>query len=546
MAGALDIHTLEILGLFLLIVVAFFAGLAKRLGVPYPILLVIGGLGISFLPHVPRIPLNPEVVFLVFLPPLLYAAAWQTNWREFRRNIVSISMLATGLVGFTVIGIAFFADRFITALDFKSGFLLGAVVAATDAVAATSIARSLGLAPRITGLLEGESLLNDATGLLALEFGVALLLSGRAPSAGEGVLRLLWLMAGGIGIGLLLGRIMTVVERWISDGSLEMAVSIIVPYVAYLAAEELRTSGVLAVVACGLYLSRRSASYLSPTARLEILSAWKSLDFILNGIVFLLIGLQMPYILAGIREYSAWTLLLYGLVFSLMLIALRLLWVFPGAHVAAWIRRRIFHQDLPAPDTKSIFVVGWTGMRGVVSLAAAFSLPETLADGRPFAQRNLILFLTFSIILVTLVVQGLSLPPLIRRLGLAGNNETEQEEFLARFKVMSSAIASLEHLRDSATEDEAHDIDDLLHRYRHRLEAISVFDRVSHTAGSIDASTKATTDLHHRRETLIRNTVAIERRTLLELRDNGSIGDDVVRHLERELDLTDTRYDSRT
>jgi len=542
----LDTHTLETLCLFLLIVVALFAGMAKRLNVPYPILLVLAGLGISLVPHVPRIPLNPDLVFNVFLPPLLYAAAWQTNWREFQRNIVSISMLAVGLVGFTVLGIAFFADHFITALDFKSGFLLGAVVAATDAVAATSIARSLGLSPRVTGLLEGESLLNDATGLLALEFGLALLLNGTAPSITEGSLRLVWLIAGGIGTGLLLGYVMTFVERWISEGPLEMAVSLIVPYVAYLAAEQIRASAVLAVVACGLFLSRRSAGYLTAPARLDIASAWKALDFMLNGVVFVLIGLQLPYILTGILGYSVWTLLLYGATFSAVLIVLRMAWVFPGAYVSAWIRRVVFRSSSLGPPTKrNIFVVGWTGMRGVVSLAAALSLPTTLNDGTPFEQRNLILFLTFSIIFVTLVMQGLSLPPLIRWLAVGGNVEEQQEELTARFRMLSAAIASIEKARASMDEPELHDVDDLLHRYKHRLEAITVFDRLSHSPGSVDAEAQITSERHQRRSELIRQTIAVERRTLLEMRNEGSAGDDVLRRLERELDLTETRYETR-
>ncbi len=531
--------------LFLLIVVAIFAGLARRLNLPYPILLVLAGLAISFIPHVPRVPLNPDLVFNVFLPPLLYAAAWQTNWREFRRNIISIFMLAVGLVGFTVLGIAFIADHFITALDFRSGFLLGAVAAATDAVAATSIARSLGLSPRVTGLLEGESLLNDATGLLALELGIAMLLTGEAPSIGGSLLRLLWLIVGGIGIGLVVGRIANFIERWISDGPLEMAVSLIVPYVAYLAAEQIHASAVLAVVACGLFLSRRSANYLSAPARIEIMSAWKALDFMLNGVVFLLIGLQLPYVLAGIHQYSSWTLLLYGLVFSLVMIVLRMIWVFPGAHVSAWVRRAFLHQNLSAPDTRSVFIVGWTGMRGVVALAAAFSLPITLSDGRPFEQRNLILFLTFSIIFVTLVVQGLSLPPLIRLLGLDNNKEVEEEELRARYQVLTRAIAALERQRAAAPPEEEHDFDDLLDRYRHRLEAITVFDRLSRSAGVANDEERATTQRHQRRGARLRETMAVERRTLLELRDSGAIGDDVLRRLEYELDLAEARYDTR-
>lgn len=546
MVGTIDIHTFEILGLFTLAVVVFVACVAKRLKIAYPILLVLGGLVLSFIPDAPKIRLNPQVVFLVFLPPLLYAAAWQTNWREFRRNIVSISMLATGLVGFTVLGVAYFADHFVTSLDFTSGFLLGAVVAATDAVAASSIARTLGLSPRITGLLEGESLLNDASALLALEFGMTLLLSGHSLGVQEGVLRLLWLIVGGLGVGLLLAVVMAFVERWIIEGPLEMATSLIVPYVAYLAAEEVRASGVLAVVACGLYLSRRSNSYLSPTARIEVLSAWRALDFMLNGIVFLLIGLQLPYILAGIHEYSSWTLLRYGLVFSLVLIALRMIWVYPGAHVSAWLRRNVLRQKASPPDARSIFVVGWAGMRGVLSLAAAFSLPDTLSDGRPFAQRSLILFLTFSIILVTLVGQGLTLPLLIERLGVGGNTEREEEELVARFRILSDAIGWLQQQRAAAEqqglqEEKLHDIDDLLHHYEHQLERITVYDRISHTPGLPDHADRAQVHRHGHRDAIARETVAVERQALLRLFDNDTVGDEVLRSLQRELDLTESR-----
>jgi CPA1 family monovalent cation:H+ antiporter len=539
----MDIHTLEVLGLFLLMAVVLFAGLAKRIHTPYPILLVVAGLVISFVPHVPRIPLNPDIVFLLFLPPLIYSSAWQTNWREFRRNVLSISMLATGLVGFTVFGVAFFADHFVTALDFTSGLLLGAVVAATDAVAAGSVARTLGLSPRVSGLIDGESLINDATGLLALEFGISLLMSGHALSIPEGMFRLLWLVAGGLGVGLLLGILVIFLEQWISDGPLEMAASLIVPYVAYLAAEELRASGVLAVVACGLYLSRRASSYLSPAARLQLLSAWGSLDFILNGVVFLLIGLQLPYILAGIHEYSVWTLLLYGLSFSFILIVLRMAWVYPGAHISYWIRERLLHQSAPAPNAKSTFIVGWCGMRGVLSLAAAFSLPETLPNGEPFAQRSLILFLTFIIILVTLVGQGLSLPPLIRYLGLAENTELEEEQLAARCQILSAAIAWLKQQREAADEDDAHDIDDLIHRYSHRIEAVSSFDRMSRASGQADDEAQGSMTLFHRRLTLLRKVTAVERETLRKLRDDGIIGDEVQRHLERELDLSETRLE---
>src|ERR1700743_2999896 len=528
-----DSHVLQRVGILLLAIVVFFAGLARRLNVPYPILLVLAGLGLSFLPHVPRIPLSPEIVFFVFLPPLLYAAAWQTDSRGFRQNILAISMLATGLVAFTVLGIAFFADRFITELDFRAGFLLGAVVAATDAVAATSIARSLGLAPMITSILEGESLLNDATALLALEFGLSLLLENHTPTIGSALANLLWLVAGGIGLGLILGQVFYFCDRFIDEGPLEIVVSVIVPYVAYLTAEQLHTSGVIGVAPCGLSLSRRSATYLSAPSRIQILAAWEALDFILNGLVFLLIGLQLPYILPGIKGYGTGTLAIDGLLFALVLIALRLLWALPRAAFGRFVRRKILHHQVQAPSAKGVFLVGWTGMRGVVSLAAALSLPYKLSNGPPFAQRNLILFLTSSIIFVTLVLQGLSLPPIIRALGLTGSQEEQREELTARRILLRRALASLQEQQSICSVEDRHDLDDLIHLYEDRLEAIR-------DPSSLPATTTAF--IHARRVRLHLGAVSVERASLLDLRDRGLVSDDVLRRLEYELDLDETRF----
>ena len=525
------IHGVQAIFLMLLVMVAFFAALARRLEVPYPILLVVAGLLISFVPHVPRIPLNPDLIFVIFLPPLLYAAAWQTSWREFQRNLVSISMLALGLVGFTVWGVAEIADRFIPALDWKSGFVLGAVVATTDAVAATSIAKSIGLPKQIVDLLEGESLLNDATGLLALEFGLGMLLRGETPTLAGGSARLLWLVGGGLGIGLIVGWVVAWFERFIDDGDVELVISLITPYAAYLAGEEAHASGILSVVACGLLMSRKSVAIFSPSVRLQLVSAWSGLNFMLNGIVFVLIGLQLPYVLAGIRGYGRWTLLLYGAAFSGVLILLRLVWIFPGAEIAYWIRTRLLGQRYQRPSARGVFVVGWTGMRGVIALAAAISLPETLGDGRPFAQRNLIVFLTFAVILVTLVVQGLSLPALIRALGLASKGEGREEELMARRSMISAGQAYLEQRR---TEDGGrfdHDYGDLLHRYRHRLEGVA----------EIGGEERPEEESFRQRQTLALDAIHAERRELIRLRDQGEIGDEVMRQLERELDLTEAR-----
>ena len=533
-AGA-DVHGLQGIVLLLLVLVVLFALLARRIHVPYSIVLVVAGLLISFVPHVPRIRLDPDLVFLIFLPPLLYASAWQTSWREFRRNLLSISMLAIGLVAFTVWGVAEFADHFIAALDWKAGFVLGAVVAATDAIAAASVASAIGLPKRIVDILEGESLLNDGTALLALEFGLLIVVKGETPTVAGGLLRLLWLIAGGVGVGVLLAIVTAWIEQWVNDGPIEVLISLIVPYVAYLLGEEVRASGVLSVVACGLYLSRKSAHFFLPEVRIQVMSVWSGLNFALNGIVFVLIGLQLPYVLAGIRGYGRGTLIAYGLVFSAVLIVLRLVWVYPAQRFAFWVQQTVLRQRVQRPSARGIFVVGWTGMRGVVALAAAISLPEQLANGRPFEQRNLIIFLTFCVILVTLVVQGLTLPAVIRGLGLAGvGGDGGAEERGARRTVLTAAIEFLEQGRSTAPSTFTHGYDDLLHRYRHRMAAVEG-EPVQDDGNGLDAET------YQHLRAVAGETVQVERQTMIALRDSGAIGDDVLRRLEHELDLTETR-----
>ena len=441
------IHSAQLILLLLLLFVAAFAMLARKLQTPYPIVLVIAGVLLGFVPGIPKITLEPDLIFLVVLPPLLYAAAWVTSWRDFSYNLVSISMLAFGLVGATVLCVALAGPWLFPGFDWRVGFVLGAAVATTDAIAATSIAKRIGLPERIVDLLEGESLLNDATGLLALEFAVAMVVHGQDPTVGAASLRLLYLTFAGIGSGLILARIVEWFEHRIDDGPIEIAVSILVPYAAYLTAEALHASGVLAVVAAGLYLGRKSSEFFSPGVRLQARAVWDSLTFILNGFVFVLIGLQLPSVLAGVRELSFGKIFLYGALFSIFLILLRLFWTFPGAHLSYYIRTRLLDQNEKRPDPQQIFVVGWTGMRGVLALAAAMSLPETIADGSPFPHRDLIVFLTFCVILVTLVFQGLTLPSLIRILGLAEPAGPKPEEQEARRLVLQAAQARLEDMR---------------------------------------------------------------------------------------------------
>src|SRR5438309_1407447 len=373
------IHAVEIVFLILLLFVVIFAALARKLQTPYPIVLVIAGLLLSFIPGIRKISLNPDVIFLVVLPPLLYSAAWLTSWRDFKFNLVSILLLAFGLVTFTVLGVAGTAAWVFPGFDWRLGFVLGAVVATTDAIAATSIAKRVGLPQRIVDILEGESLVNDATGLLALEFAIAMVVEGRTPSISDGFVRLAYLVGVGLAIGLIIGLIVEWFERRIDDGPIEIVVSILTPYAAYLAAESVRASGVLAVVACGLYLSRQSSEFFSASVRMQTWAVWDSLNFAVNGLVFVLICLQLPHVLAGIRGYNMTHLLLYGAMFSAIVIVLRLLWMFPGGSLAYLIRTRLLRQSYPKPSAKAVFVLGWTGMRGVVALAAAIALPEALS-----------------------------------------------------------------------------------------------------------------------------------------------------------------------
>jgi Na+/H+ antiporter len=534
-----DIRTVELLFLLLLLFIVAFGQLARKIGTPYPIVMIIGGLLLGFVPGIPRITLDPDLIFLVVLPPLLYSSAWVTSWRDFRFNLVSILFLAFGLVGFTVLGVALVTPKVLFGFDWRLGLVLGAVVAPTDAIAASSIARRIGLPSRIVDVLEGESLINDATGLLALEFAIAIVVSGHAPTISASLLNLAWLIVGGIGLGLLVGKLVFILERRIDDGPIEIALSILVPYAAYFLADSVHASGVLAVVVCGLFLTRRSAHMFSPTVRIQVWSFWQSLTFVLNGLVFVLIGLQLPWILASIHGTSFARLALDGAVFSLVLILLRLLWVFPGAHLAHLVRNRFDHQNEKSPDSRQVFVLGWTGMRGVVSLAAALSLHTLIADGSPFPQRDFIVFLTFSVILVTLVLQGVTLTPLVRALGLQGAAGPDCEEQEARRIVTEAALSHLESTRPRASgEQSSHEPDDsddiyedLIGHYRHRMASLQPGDENDEHA------------IHHQRYIEIsREAADIERRTAVRLRNEGRINDQVLRRIERELDLNESRF----
>ncbi len=529
-----DIHRTELLLLLLMGFTALLGAAAQRLKLPYPILMVLGGLALSLLPVFPDVALNPTLVFLVILPPLLYSAALGTSWREFRANIVSILTLAFGAVGFTVLGVAVAVHLVLPDFDLETGAVLGAVVAATDAIAASAIGRRVGLPRELMDLIEGESLVNDAAGLLALQYSVQLAVAHTAPTWGEGVRDLLLLIAGGVGAGFAVGVPAAMFQRPMQSSALQTLVSLLAPYVSYLLGESLHGSGVLATVTCGLYVGRKSSLALTSEARLEARAVWNTLDFGLNGIVFVLIGLQLPHVLDGMRPLR-WTELLLGAGFiSVLVFALRLLWIYPSGYLLSALRKRRLGREAQPLGPRKALVVGWAGMRGVLTLAAALSLPETTETGAPFPHRAGILFLAFAAILVSLTGQGLTLPWIIRKLGVSASPRAREEERWARRQMVAAALKALTGLRSgSEAEDEAAAalMEGL---YRQRLEALSD-GQGSAPQASPKQRQAAWIALSHR----LRQA---ERQELSSLDRDGRIGGENYRKLERELDLLDLRF----
>jgi monovalent cation/hydrogen antiporter len=527
------IDYIELVLLALLAAVAALALVAKRLRVAYPIMLVLGGLLLSLVPHIPRVTLDPDVVFLVILPPLVFSAAFHTSWRDFRDNLPGIVMLAFGLVAFTMVGVAAVMSLLVPGFGWRLGLVLGALVAATDAIAATAIAKRLGLPRRITDLLEAESLVNDGSGLVALKFTLAMVVTGITPSFARGTATLVYLVFAAIVVGLAVGFVVHRVQAHIDDAPIEITISLLTPYIAYLAAEKLQCSGVLATLACGLYLGRRSSGFYSLHARIEASAVWRTLDFTLNGLVFLTLGLQLPYILKEIEGISARNVILDGALFSLAVIVLRYLWVYPGEWIVGRMRRWR-GKKVRRVTAAEIFLVGWAGMRGVLSLAAAFSLPEKLSSGAPFPYRDLIIFLTFCVIFATLVVQGLSMPSLIRLLGLAGGSGGYEEENLARRQMITAALKTLDRIRNERDGLQKEVLDQFETYYRQRLALLE--RRRDGTSGDPQ------TEVLARRRHIAQELRNVERSVALDMRNRNKIHDEVLRRLEHELDLLDARF----
>jgi monovalent cation/hydrogen antiporter len=520
----------------LLVAVAALALLAKKISIPYPILLVIGGLILALFPSLPRIRLQPDLVFLIFLPPLLYPAALMTSWRDFRANLRPIVLLAVGLVLFTTCSVGFLGHHFIPTLPLAGAFVLGAIVSPPDAIAAAAIMERLRVPQRIVTVIEGESLVNDATALVALAFAVDALNKGNfsLPQAG---LQFAIVSVGGVGIGLIIGWLVSQVQRRLDDPPVQITISILTPYAAYLAANRATVSGVLAVVSAGLFLGWRAPEIINSRMRLQAYPVWEMIVFLLNGMVFILIGLQLPEVLRAISRESIPASRLIGdaIFISALVIVVRFIWVFTATYLPRWLSKSLCKRD-PPPAWQSVTIVAWTGMRGVVSLAAAMALPSMVRGDASAGGRNLavdlIIFFTFAVILATLVFQGLSLPWLIRALKVADNGETEKEEREARLKANLAAMARLAELEENKNFPL-----DLLQRlrveYEDRVRQLETFDEHEMHASPRLFSTDY--------ERLQQDALEVERRTILQLRNERAINDDVLRRIQRDLDLAEAR-----
>jgi CPA1 family monovalent cation:H+ antiporter len=518
----------------LLFIISMLAMLSDKLRISYPIFLVLAGLGISLIPGIPIIQLDPDIVFIIFLPPLLYSAAWYTPWHEFWQMRRPIGMLGLGLVLCTALAIAWFSNWLIPDFSLALGFLLGGIISPPDAVAATSVLQNVRVPRPVVTILEGESLVNDASSLIIFRFALAAIFTGKFVFWQASVDFLLVIVMG-IVIGLAIAHIAYAIHRWLpTTSSIDTAITLISPYLMYITAEHFHYSGVLAVVSGGLFLSFRSHDIFSYDSRLQSQSVWNVLIFLLNGVVFILIGLQLPGIIRGLGEYSLHAAIRYGLAISVVTIIIRLLWVYPGAYLPRILNRRIRKKER-APGWKSIFLIGWSGMRGVVSLASALAIPITLSSGEAFPHRNMILFITFCVILSTLVVQGLTLPLIIRWLKIRVEENKEEEKLSIRLRLANIALDYIitQYPEESSTIE-------AFSRLKARYERmIAIADRQLRKEGEEKSIPPSFLPRYRK---LLLELVGIQRQELSRMRRENEYSEETLRNKETELDLEEARF----
>jgi monovalent cation/hydrogen antiporter len=509
--------------------IAVLNALASRVGIPYPIVLVVGGLALGIVPGLPEVELEPDLVLVVFLPPLLYVAAYLSDVRALREYARALSLSAIGLVLVTMTLVAV-AGHLVLDLTWPMAFALGAIVSPTDPVAATAIMRRLGAPRRIVNLVEGESLVNDAAALIGYRVALAAAVGGTF-SLLDASLRFVVAVAGGAAVGLAVGYVIGAVRRRLDDPLTEITTSLLTPYVAFVPAEQLHLSGVLAVVTAGLYLGWRAPELASPSTRLQAGAVWEVLTFLLNATLFVLIGLQLPVVVDDLTGQPFAELVGYAALVCATVIAARFAWLFTVPYVIRALDRRPRQRELRM-SARARIVVGWSGLRGAVSLATALALPLETDAGAQLPGRDLIVFVTFVVVLVTVVGQGLTLPALVRRLGIAADaREEEHEELLAR---MTASKAALDELDAMAAEgwagDEALDRARAYYAQRKRQFAAR--------AGKIEDD--GYEDESRIRQQVRQRVYRAERAAVVGLRNSGQISNEVMHRLERELDLEES------
>jgi monovalent cation/hydrogen antiporter len=524
----------DLVVLAVLVGVGAFLLAADKTQIPYPILLTAGGTALAFVPGVEDFALDPDIILVAFLPPLLYGAAFFTSIQDLRANYRPIGLLAIGLVTATTVTVAVVA-HYVIDLPWAAAFVLGAVVSPTDPVAATEIAVRSHAPRQLVTIVEGESLINDSTGLIAYKFAVAAVLSGSfslMSAFGEFVLN----AAVGVAIGLAAGVVAAALRKRLDDAPTETAVSLLTPYMAYLPAEALGVSAVLAAVSAGLYLGWRSPELVTPSTRIQITGFWELLIFGLNATLFVLIGLQLRTIIDGLGGYTAGELIGYALLISATVLATRMAWLFPFNIVSRLLVRRFpGHVNGGPPDLALTALLGWSGMRGAVSLAVALAIPLTTDAGDPFPGRDLIIFLAYAVILVTVVGQGLTLGKLIEWAGIYDDDETVAEQE-ARARIAASQ-AAIERLSELEQEEwvRAESWDRMRRQYEWRIRRFE--SRLDEDA---DDDIEQGSQAYQR---LRRKVLEAERAEIIRARNRGDITDDIMRRIERDIDLEDARLE---
>jgi CPA1 family monovalent cation:H+ antiporter len=523
--GSHELGGIELVFLLLFVAIGL-SFLARRVGIADPIVLLFGGVALGFLPNLPDIELDPDLVFLLFLPPILFSAAYFTPIRDFKANARPILLLAIGLVLFTTVVVGLVVQVLVPGIPPAVAFTLGAIVAPPDAVSATAVFRRLGVPRRIVTILEGESLINDASALIAYRAAVAAVVTGSFSLVGA-TQQFAVVSLGGIALGAVIGLVLARTLSRTGEPTLEIIVTLVTPFTAYLAAELLGFSGVLSTVVAGLITGQRAARVLSPEARLLGRGAWSTTIWVINVFVFMLVGLQLRDIVAALSDHPIEELVWLGLAVGLTAIVTRIVWVFPATYLPRMLSARLRERD-PYPPPQAVFIVAWAGMRGVVSLAAALALPAT------FPERDLLLYLTFAVIVATLVGQGLTLPVLIRGLGVqVGVDTLGHEEAHARLAAAEAANARLDEL---AVEYPGHLelIDQLRARFDH--ESSHIWTHEDEGPAGAERLTDAEQELID--HGAIRSAVLLaQREAVIRLRDDGEINDDTLRRIEQDLDL---------